>query len=472
MDPHFPRLPANSCLPVVFGLLALACGPRPAAGQPPATTVQLPTFGVAVDAEGVLSVKTFTDPTGQLQAERLRAVAAQRAPNLAARSRLRKVSLVRLEAAIRKRLDQGQNLDDAMRYLAGLQRLEYVFFYPASKEIVIAGPAEGFMADLAGRVRGITTGRPVLELEDLAVALRALSPERPGAAPFIGCTIDPTPEAMRRLQEFQRTVPHSVPEARRAELGQQIAQGLRESLGMAPIRVFGVPPDTHFAQVLVEADYRMKLIGLGLEPPPVRISSYLDLLGGGSIRQGALQRWWFTPNYDCVKTTSDRLGMELVGQGVQLQTESKLIGADGQLSWGAPSNKASETFAAGFTRKYPEIADRSPVYAQLRNLIDMLVAAAFLRGEDYAGRAGWTMPVLGREAVLPVRTQKAPTQAACAVNAAWKGSRFISVAGGGVSIRPQEALAPGRLAADEDGRLGQIRSQATERAAAGAWWWD
>jgi len=46
------------------------------------------------------------------------------------------------------------------------------------------------------------------------------------------------------------------------------------------------------------------------------------------------------------------------------------------------------------------------------------------------------------------------------------------VAGGGVSMRPQEALAPERLAADEDGRLGQIRSQAAERAAAEAWWWD
>ena len=49
-----------------------------------ATTVQLPTFGVAVDAAGVLRVKAFADPTGSLQAERLRAAKMQRPADLAA----------------------------------------------------------------------------------------------------------------------------------------------------------------------------------------------------------------------------------------------------------------------------------------------------------------------------------------------------------------------------------------------------
>ena len=42
------------------------------------------------------------------------------------------------------------------------------------------------------------------------------------------------------------------------------------------ITVNGVSPKTHFAQVMVEADYRMKLIGIGLETPPVRLVSYVD----------------------------------------------------------------------------------------------------------------------------------------------------------------------------------------------------
>jgi len=66
----------------------LAGSPPPAVGHDTATTVQLPTFGVAVNAAGVLQVKTFDDPTGMLQAERLRAAKVQQAADLLAPGRL------------------------------------------------------------------------------------------------------------------------------------------------------------------------------------------------------------------------------------------------------------------------------------------------------------------------------------------------------------------------------------------------
>lgn len=450
---------------------ALACGPlvQRAGGQ--AVTVQLPTFGVAIDAQGVLAVKTFEDPTGQLAAARREAAKAQLPKNLQARSPLRKVSLVRLEAAVQAQLAAGKKLDEPTRCLAGLQRLQYVFFLPETKDIVIAGPAEGFVADAAGRMVGLNSGRPVIELEDLVAALRAYARGQP-AEGFVGCTIDPAPEAMVRLQKFQRTVPQSVAEAQRAAVGQQIVEGMRDALGLAPIRVFGLPPDSHLAQVLIEADYRMKLIGLGLETPPVRFNSYFQLLGGANIRTSALQRWWFTPNYECVKVSADRLAMELVGEGVQLLAESKLIGADGRLKSGAPGNKASETFTEAFTRKYAELAQRSPVYAQLRNAVDLLVAAAFLRQQGYAARAAWKMAVFGDEAVLPLRTHPMPRQAPAAVNACWRGSRFLAVAGGGVSIRPEEALTAQHLLSDKEGKVAKLRSQVGATPPAERWWWD
>ena len=40
----------------------------------------------------------------------------------------------------------------------------YVFYYPDSKDIVLAGPAEGWVPDLSGRIVGLTqpaAGRPV-----------------------------------------------------------------------------------------------------------------------------------------------------------------------------------------------------------------------------------------------------------------------------------------------------------------------
>ena len=65
-----------------------------------------------------------------------------------------------------------------MRNLAGLLRVRYVFYYPESKDIVLAGPAEGWVPDASGRVVGITSGRPVLQLQDLAVLP---GPSRPAA---------------------------------------------------------------------------------------------------------------------------------------------------------------------------------------------------------------------------------------------------------------------------------------------------
>lgn len=463
---------------LLFVFWVLFSQPQTLRAWPPldaATTVQLPTFGVAIDADGLLSLKTFSDPTGQLRAAQILAARGRLPANLQALSPLRKISLVRLEAAVRQAQAGGQQPDATMRYLAGLLRAEYVFYFPREHDIVIAGPAEGFAPDLSGRICGVTTGRPTLRLDDLVVALRAFPPGMP-PAPLVGCTIDPTKEAMSQLQAFQKTVPRVVPENSRAETGQRIAEGLRTALGTAPIRVFGISPQTHCAAVLVEADYRMKLIGLGLETPPVRIASYFDLVGG-SGRQGILQRWWFTPNYDCVKVSQDRQAMQLVGGGVQLLTEAKLIAAGGELKGTSIGNGPSETFVRGFTRKFPELAQRSPVYAELRNTIDLLVAAAYIQQQGFADQAGWKIATFRSEKDFPIETEPAAKQVACAVNAGWRGSRFVAVAGGGVSISAAKALAPERLLPDKDGKLEKMRDDVANRrnpknAPADRWWWD
>ncbi len=436
---------------------------------PVATTVQLPTFGVAVDADGVLSLKLFEDPGGKLRAERLAAAKAQLPGKLFAAAKLRHVSLVRLERALAKCLAAGQPPDDAMLHLAGLQRLEYVFCFPDRKDIVIAGPAEGWIADASGRAVGISTGRPVLELADLAVALRTFSPDSRQRV-FLGCSIDPNPDSLSRLVEFQKTVPRVVHENEREEVAARTAKGQHEALGFADVRVFGVPANSHFAQVLLEADYRMKLIGIGLEEPPVRMTTFISALTAPP--RNALQRWWFTPNYDCVKVSDDRLAMELLGQGVQLQTEDKVIGPDGSLmDHGGPPNKASELFTQAFTKKYVDISDRLPVYAQLRNLFDLAVAAAYIRQQDFYGQTGWQATLLRDEHTFSVATLPTPKKVACVVNAVWKGNRLLSPAGGGVSVMPEEALDAKHIARDSDGKLNAARTN-QPAAPAEVWWWD
>ena len=57
---------------------------------------------------------------------------------------------------------------------------------------------------------------------------------------------------------------------------------------------------TRAAQVLVEADYRMKLVGMGLEEGTLGVTSYLAsivLAKGEAPPPMDVLRWWFTMNY-------------------------------------------------------------------------------------------------------------------------------------------------------------------------------
>jgi hypothetical protein len=164
--------------------------------------------------------------------------------------------------------------------------------------------------------------------------------------------------------------------------------------------------------------------------------------------------------------------MELVGRGVQLQSEDKVIGPDGKLlNAGAVPSKASELFTASFTAKYEEISARQPVFAQMRNCIDLLVAAAFLQREDYYGAASWDARTLLDEKQIATRTENTPRQAPCAANSLWKGSRLLTPAGGGVSIAPLTAFDKANQVPD-DGSASKLRAQTAADLPGDRWWWD
>jgi hypothetical protein len=108
--------------------------------------------GVIISTDGILRVTQITDRTGELTRTRLAESRARLGAAAAKGSPLRKISLQRLEAAIAERLSSGKEPTDEMKALAGLTRLQYVFYYPETKDIVIAGPAEGVFQDFAGRL--------------------------------------------------------------------------------------------------------------------------------------------------------------------------------------------------------------------------------------------------------------------------------------------------------------------------------
>ncbi len=429
---------------------------------------QAQTAGVDVDPSGVLRMRSVADPTGQLTRKRMGQALAELNPELARPSQLRKVSLTRLERAITHSLANNAGVTDAMRYLAGLTRIQYVFVYPATGDIVIAGPAEGFGFNLVGQPVGIKSGRSILELQDLVVALRAFPPTGQ-VTETIGCSIDPTQEGLQKMQQFLASLAGRVTPSD----ADRIAGGLRESLGPQMVSVYGVPGATHFARVLVEADYRMKLIGIGLEKPPVRITSYIQRANPANVSRNAMQRWYFVPDYESVRMSDDHLAMELTGKGVKLIGEQEYVSQNGNRAAMGLEDRASQIFVRSFTEKYSALAKKSPVFAQLRNLIDMSVVAAFLQETDAYGAAQWTMSLMGSEQAFPIETYEAPRMVESAVNVVWKRNVLMTPIGGGVQIQPQRALEEENIGEDNEEAIANARETVVlESLSDGQWWWD
>ena len=147
---------------------------------------------------------------------------------------------------------------------------------------------------------------------------------------MIGCSINATEEGLAAMQEYVKRMGSTYPAGQEQRVAAIAMQGLTQALGMQRVTVKGVPATTHFAQVLVEADYRMKLIGIGLEEPPVRLVSFINTVKPAPDGPQRLVRWFFTPDYECVRTSEDGLAMETVGDGVKLVGEDELVSGQGE----------------------------------------------------------------------------------------------------------------------------------------------
>jgi hypothetical protein len=136
-------------------------------------------------------------------------------------------------------------------------------------------------------------------------------------------------------------------------------------------------------------------------------------------------------------------------------------------------NKASQAFCQEFTDKFNEIARRVRIYAELRQLIDVAIAAAYIQQQDYYGQANWDMPVLLDESQLSVETYTVPEQVETAVNAIWRGNTLMTPLGGGVHVNPRTALKSEHLVVDHSGDNNKVQQSAgPSNLAEGQWWWD
>jgi hypothetical protein len=431
-------------------------------------TVQLPTLGVSIDAAGVLATRVFPDPGGRLMRARLSAAAKQLKPELHRPSACRKISLRRLEDAIVEHLDGDPSVPAELQFLAGLMRVEYVFLLPEENDILIAGPAEPWVQNPAGRTIGIVSGQPTLLLEDLVMALRTFGPDRK-LNTWVGCTINPTAQGLKNLKSFQQRLPSQIHPRDRPAAAESLAEEMRDSLGLADVAVYGIHPRSHAAHVLIEADYRMKLIAIGLEAPPVRMTTFVAALKGAPRN---LQRWWLTPEYRCLRASQDGRVIQLASRDVRLETENIRFGPHARITRTAVRpGRAARAYATSFTKNFQRIAEVRPVFSQLRNVIDLLIAAAWIRQENGYAKSGWLPRLFVDESKFAVHVHGEIAKAQCVANAVWKQNILVLPAGGGVSIMAAEALKSGQRLPDE-GRTLQDFADSINLPDDSRWWWD
>jgi tetratricopeptide (TPR) repeat protein len=255
-------------------------------------------------------------------------------------------SLVSFKAVVEAARDAPwEKLPEEVRFPGGLKRVHALVIAPERDDVLVIGSRDG-------------PGEPI-RLDDWSVAIECVLK---GESPF--CSLEP--DVMPGGD--QRAV------------------------------VQGVPFDSHFALVMLEADYAMKriILGAGLpreRAPPETLSSLLDASPDASFD---LARFWFTPvplGAGAIPTSRD--GRAFVFDAlVRVLTEDMARQGAALVGLGRQSGVADRA-ARSFSKELPRLEQEVPSFRELQSLFDVVLAASLLRA-----RAA-DLPVLTALAKLP-----------------------------------------------------------------------
>ncbi len=387
-------------------------------------------------------------------------------------SHLRKVSLTRLEKQAHLLAATGRRPDEVMNSLAGIYRIKYVFVYPETGDIVLAGPAGDWTVDAEGRRVNAESGQPVVNLDDFVVCLRNAY-EAEGR---FGCSITPRRENLAATKKF-------LAESKLKNAAWRDA--LRDTLGKQDIEVYGIDPRTRVGQVLVEADYRMKLVGMGLEDSTLGVTDYLSMIEldkDGAPPSTDVIRWWFALNYDTLRSTDGRDAYEVRGTGVKVLSENELLTERGERVHTGKSEGPALEFAHSFTKHFDRMAEKYPVYADLRNVFDLAIVSALMREEDLPGQVDWHMTYFGpagenQVPVYQVETGVAAKEVDSVMNhrIIRRGNTQHTIVGvsGGVTVDTSQYVQRDAIRADNYGLMKAERAASVpQNLPRDAWWWD
>jgi hypothetical protein len=419
--------------------------------------------GVSIDAAGV--VRKSTVEADKKLASDFREGLRKVSGDLNKPVPMRMVSLRGLEQAIADANKDSftSRLPQEIQYLAGLQRIEYVFLYPEQNDIILAGPGEGWSTDDKGNIVGVTTGRPVIHLDDLLVALRCAKNANKGQG--ISCSIDPTTEGRQRLDAYLNSLKKS-----RTPFNRSVPRAVEQAMGPQAITLTGIPADTRFSRVMVAADFQMKRYAMDLDEAPIKgLPSFLDLMKAKRARlNNMMPRWWLACNYDSIARSEDGMAWQIRGPGVKVMTEDEFIAEDGTVSGTGKVNPVAQQWAKSMTDKYEELSRAAPIFGDLRNLMDVSVVAALIEKHGMLEKVGLELPqIMNQDDQLKTLRWFTPKTVSTQCSYLKVGREYIITASGGVQVESWEVAKN----AETSAKVAETYTQAG-RPRDGRWWWN
>lgn len=391
--------------------------------------------GVDMDPQGVLRAgKTELDP--RLVEMRKKGLGKEKDRDLCY------ISVPRLLAEAKKCIDASQPLPDKVRFLGGMVKLQYIFVYPEQGDLVIAGPAEPFDASVPYRPLGQITGRPVLQLDDLVVALRAFGN---GKSPFrIGCDIHITRDIAERVDKKVKEVSSKLGESMKSK---DAAVEIAEAGGEQPVEYYGIASNTRFAFVCVEADYRLKQLGLSLIKSPVTaVKSYFHLIP----RPERNHRFSLETHYDAILVSPEGDAFELRGPSLKVNTGLLRLPGDPNKPMNNPdeASDSAKKFMNAANQHFGELCKSLVSWADLQNLGDLTLLAAIVARDEVDKKIKWDMS--WTLSGYPVTEMASPKSAQVLCNTKHAGNMVLFTTGG-VGLWGKEWAE--KRTADEKGEL-------------------
>lgn len=389
-------------------------------------------------------------------------------------SDLRFVSLSKLEAAIADCQRRHVPLDPAMLSLAGMQRVSFVFAYPETGDLVLAGPAGDWTNSPQGGLVSLGTGEPVVRLDDLLTLWRRQRSEKSTA---FGCSIVPRQEALAKTQAFLEASAAQPlePGGRRKWLAE-----LRDTMGIQDVEYYNIDEGSRIASLLLAADYHMKLIGMGLAEGVPGVKSYLATVrngADGSPPPMAVLRWWFSMPASTVEASEAHDAFALPPRCICVLSENEMLAARGERVHTGQSDAVNRQFAESFTKEFAALSLKYPVYGELERVFEVALALAVIEREGLTEKVGWSPTLLLDEQRLRLPKSPAPKAVETVINHRVIGGRqIIAGVSGGVWVDGGKSLQVSAATSERAAALATTKKPGERDAAGGGgrtvWWWD